>query len=301
MFFPIPSGSEDISDRGIGTPAQYFIGLIGYRPYLLDISFTTADDDIRHFDTGSCFELTNQFKHAKPFAGTEVEDLHLLPIGSMEHSVDGFDVCLGKIHNIDIIADTGAIRRVIVIAEHFEFRTNTGCCLSDIRQQVLRDAVGQFADKGRRVRAYRIEIAQDNSVQLFIRMDGVMDDLFVDLLGIAIRRERFLDRRGLIDRQMGSVRLTIDRTRGGEDDVTHTMKLHDLQERDQTTEVITVVEKRFLYRFVNRLAGSKMNDTNDIRILTEDIIQVHKIAAVHIRKFRFDAGDCFNAIEHIDG
>ena len=53
----------------------------------------------------------------------------------------------------------------------------------------------------------RVEITQDGCVQVFVGMCLIADDLLVDLLGVAVGRERFLYRSILIDRQMVCVRL----------------------------------------------------------------------------------------------
>ena len=71
-----------------------------------------------------------------------------------------------------------------------------------------------------------IEITQDGSVQTFIGVCFVADNLFVDLLSIAVRRERLLNRCGLIDGQMCGVGLTINGAGGREDDIGYLVLFH---------------------------------------------------------------------------
>ena len=129
----------------------------------------------------------------------------------------------------------------------------------------------------------------------------VVDDLFVDLFGIAVRRERFLDRRGLIYRQMIGVRLTINRAGRGENDILHLMQTHYFQQRNEAAEVITVIKKRLLYRLSDRFAGCKMDDTYDIRKLFENMIQVHEVTAVNIGEIGFLTHNSGNSVQYIDG
>ena len=119
-------------------------------------------------------------------------------------------MCFRQVNDIDIVADTTAVRCVIVVTEDFELLAQTGSCLRYERQQVLRHAVRQFADECRGVRTDRIEVTKQDSVEVSIGMCLITDNLLVDLLGVAVRRQCLLNRRVLIDGQMVGIRLTID-------------------------------------------------------------------------------------------
>ena len=138
-------------------------------------------------------------------------------------------------------------------------------------------------------------------MQILVRMCFVLNDLFVDLLGVAVWRERFLDRSSLINRQMVFVWLTIHGTRRREYEVWYLMQTHHIQQGTKTAKVVTIVQKRFLNRLTYCFAGSKMNDSDDIGILTEHIIEIYEVTAVDVRELRFAPDDSCDTVQHIDG
>ena len=57
-------------------------------------------------------------------------------------------MCLGKIHNIDVVAETCSVRCRIVISENAEALTLSDCGLGDERNQVVRNASRKLSDEG---------------------------------------------------------------------------------------------------------------------------------------------------------
>ena len=208
---------------------------------------------------------------------------------------------LSQVNHIDIIANTRAVRGVVIITEDFQFRTQAGSSLRNKRQQVLRHTVRQLTDICRGVRTYRVEIAQDSSVQIAVCVRRIVDNLLVNLLCITVRRERFLDRRRLINGQVLCVRLTVHGARGREHQILHFMQLHHLQQRHEATDIVAVIEERFLYRLTDRFAGRKMDNSHNIRILLEYAIQIYEVAAVDICERRLASYDGGNTVQHIYG
>jgi len=105
---------------------------------------------------------------------------------------------------------------------------------------------------------YRVKIAQNDTLDRSSGVYEVLNDLFVDLLGVSIGRGSRFDGSILIDGIL--VGFSVDSTGGGENDTLHVMLGHQLQQVDQRNKVVAVVEQRFLYRLADGLAGSKMND-----------------------------------------
>ena len=207
---------------------------------------------------------------------------------------------LGQIHHIDIVADTGAVRRVVIVAEDPQFRSQACSRLRHKGQQILRYAVGQLAYFRRRMGADGIEIPQDGSVQILVRMGFVANDFLIDLLGIAVGRQSRLNRSVLIYRQMRFVRLTVHGAGRREDEILHPMQFHHFQQRNQAADIVAIVEQRFLHRLAYRLACRKMDDTDNIRKCLEHIVQIHKIAAIDIGELRFASHNCSNAVQHVN-
>ena len=57
-------------------------------------------------------------------------------------------MCLGKINNVDIVAETCSVRCRIVISENAEALTLSDCGLGDERNEVVRHTAREFADEG---------------------------------------------------------------------------------------------------------------------------------------------------------
>ena len=55
---------------------------------------------------------------------------------------------LGKIHNVDIVAETCSVRCRIVIPENAEALTFSDCGLGDERNEVVRNASRKLSDEG---------------------------------------------------------------------------------------------------------------------------------------------------------
>ena len=125
---------------------------------------------------------------------------------------------LGKVHDIDVVADAGAVGRVVVVAEDGQLLADAHCRLRDVGDEVVGHAVGQFADERRGMGTDRIEVSQDDALDGCAAMDEVVDDLLVDLLGVAIGRGGLLVGCVLGDGQVLGVGLSIDRAAAGEDD-----------------------------------------------------------------------------------
>ena len=147
--------------------------------------------------------------------------------------------------------------------------------------------------------AYRVEIAENGRIQFAVCMCLVTDDLLVNLLGIAVRRECFLYRRCFIYRQMVVVRLTIDGAGRGKDEIIDLMQLHHFEQCTETAKIVAVIKERFFHRFTNGFAGSKMNNTHNVRIGLEDTVQIDKISAIDIGEIRlasYNSSDTFQDI-----
>ena len=59
--------------------------------------------------------------------------------------------------------------------------------------KVVGNAVGKFADECRWVRPDGVEVAKDDALNACAAVNVVADNLFVNLLGVAVRAEGLLD------------------------------------------------------------------------------------------------------------
>ena len=85
------------------------------------------------------------------------------------------------------------LRRVVIVSEHTQFLTDTHGRLRQIGNQVLRHTVRHFTDKCRRMCTDRVEITQQDGLYRRTALDGVRDDFFVNLFGIAVWAFRLFD------------------------------------------------------------------------------------------------------------
>ena len=96
-------------------------------------------------------------------------------------------MCLSQVYNINIVADTGSIRSIIIITKDSEFLADTHSCLSNVWNQIVWHTIWQLTNLSRRMCTYRIEISQYNALDGCTTMDIISYDLLINLLSIAIR------------------------------------------------------------------------------------------------------------------
>ena len=176
---------------------------------------------------------------------------------------------LGEVNYIDVVADAGSIRSIIIVTEDGELLADTHSSLSYVRNQVVWHTVWQLTDFCRWMSTDWVEVSQDDTLDVSTTMDIVCDDLLVHLLGIAIRRSSLLMRSLLSYRQVLWLRLTVNGAGRREDNTLYIIFWHQLKQVDERNQVVAVVQQRLLYTLTYSLAGSKVNDTLDGRILLE--------------------------------
>ena len=102
-------------------------------------------------------------------------------------------MCLCKVYHVDVVANTGSVGRVVVVSKYLQLFSDAHCCLRNEGDEVVGNAVGKFADECRRVRADGVEVAKDDALNGCAAVDVVAYNLFVNLLGIAVRAASLLD------------------------------------------------------------------------------------------------------------
>ena len=186
----------------------------------------------------------------------------------------------GEVHDVDVVADSRSVGRRIVVAEDVELRTTANCDLRDIRQEVVRDSCGIFADEPRLVRADRVEVAEKNHVPLGICLLDVLEHLLHHELRPAVgvcaagRREVFADRHRL--------GIAVDRSGAGEHDVLAAVVAEALQERESAAEVVVVVLERDLRRLADGLERREVDRRPERALLVEHRVHLLLVAYVEL-------------------
>ena len=128
--------------------------MINIAPDFLDIAFTTrcvlpVDLHARRF-----FKRLHHFEGTDSLACSDVEVFDGRGVFTelfdgrgvfTEHACHRLDVCLGKVNDINIVADAGAVGCAIVVAEDFELLSDSDGGLCDKGDEVHWHSIGQFA------------------------------------------------------------------------------------------------------------------------------------------------------------
>ena len=116
---------------------------------------------------------TNKHKQTtKQRLGTEV-DRAAAKLGVAEHLDDGAHVALGEVHDVDVVAHGRAVGRRVVAAKDAQKVALPERDLLHVRHQVVGDADGVLAQVAARVRADRVEVAQQQDAPALVRRRDV--------------------------------------------------------------------------------------------------------------------------------
>lgn len=193
LALPGPCGAHGVGQRGVGFPAEDFVGVRGVAPHFLNVACAAGCDAVGHLHAGGFLKGVDELEDAHAVARAEVVDFDGGCVGTFEHAVHGLDVGLGEVNNVDEVADAGAVGCGIVVAEHAEFLADAHGCLGDVRDEILGHAVGELADFGRGMCTYGVEVAEYDALEGCAGVDDVGDDFLADLFGVAIGRGGLLD------------------------------------------------------------------------------------------------------------
>lgn len=195
---PMPSRRKDGLQIMSRRPADGLIGerVVGYQ--CRRIAFTAGsifDLEISADDVPQRFK---QLLHGRPVAGSKIERAAL---AATEEMFDRACMRVCKIEDMNEIPHAGPVAGIVVCAEHLEMRTAFQCRIHRDRDR-MRFRRMPLADPSLRVRAGRVEIAQDERPEALILIE-VLQDLLDDEFASAIR----------IDWRLGVA--LVDRSRGG--------------------------------------------------------------------------------------
>lgn len=218
-------------------------------------------------------------------------------------------MALGKVHNVDVVADGGAVAGGVVVAENEELVTVTCGNLAEEREQVVWNALGVLAHDTSGVSAAGVEIAQESAVPLLIRLAGLLKSvaLSVDLVGDDILDDGFgasvgvgrANRAVLRDRNhvLEPRGIAVDSSAGREDDVGDVVLLHGTHERDGAADVYAVVFERDLTRLTNGLEGGEVDDRVNGWVLLEDLVESGLVSDVELVEVGAAAADELDTVE----
>ena len=113
-------------------------------------------------------------QHAVSVTGTKIVNADLRRSFKL---LDCLYMASCQIYYMDVIAHTGTVRRIIIVAEHAKLLKLAHSYLSDVRKQIVRNALRILADESGLVRTNRIEITKQYDIPLRVRYVQIGQDV----------------------------------------------------------------------------------------------------------------------------
>src|ERR1700751_2029546 len=85
-----------------------------------------------------------------------------------------------QVHDVDIIPDAGAIGRIVIISKNIHALAPSNGNLGNERKQIVRNAVGIFADQAALMSADRIEVTKNPDRPAWVARKNVAQHVFYD-------------------------------------------------------------------------------------------------------------------------
>ena len=205
----------------------------------------------------------------------------------------------GQVHDVDVVAHTGAVGGGVVVAEDVDFFQLADGDLGDVGHQVIGDAVGVLADEAGLVGTDGVEVTQQGHVQLRVSLADIGQDALGEGLGGAVGVGSGTNGEILGDGHRGGV--AVDGGRRAEHEVVAVVAAHHVQNDQCAVQVVVVVFDGLGDALADSLVGGELDDGVDVRALGEDLL--HVLVSGHIRIVEAEVlpGDLLDAVEHHRG
>ena len=107
LALPTPCIAQGITEASFGLPTQQGFGFTYIGPNLHNVACAAFTDFVRHRHAIHFFKGANDFEHGISFALPQVDGL--AAAGLVEQIIQCFDMGLGQVHDMDKVADAGAV------------------------------------------------------------------------------------------------------------------------------------------------------------------------------------------------
>ena len=196
---------------------------------------------------------------------------------------------------MDVVADAGAVRRRVVVAEDRELLEAPDRDLRDVGHQVVRDSGRILAHEAALVRADGVEVAQQQEVPGRIGGGHRAHDLLEPELGGAVGVHR-RERGRLPEREVRRVGVAVDRRGGGEDEVAHLVPPQLVQQHERPSDVVLVVLPGLRDGLADGLVAGEVDDgVEPLRV--EDGADDGAVADVAHDEARAPPADLLDAVQ----
>ena len=233
-------------------------------------------------------------EHAVTDARAEVIGVH----ARLTQRVDGGDVALREVNDVDIVAHARSVGGGIVVPEHADLRQLADRHFGDVRGEVVGDALRILADQPARVRAHGVEVAQQGDRPAGVGDIQVAQDLFLHIFGGAVRVGRAARAAVFVQRELFG--RAVDGRGRGEDELFDAELLHRFEQHEGGAEVVVVVLERLFDALPHRLEPRKVDDPVD-GVFAEHLFESGGVAHVLLVEAHRFAGDLPDALDRLGG
>jgi hypothetical protein len=226
-------------------------------------------------------------------AGAEVPGVHAGVVGE---AAQRCEVAPCEIDDVDVVADAGAVGRVVVVAEDRQLLELAHCDLHDERHQIVRQPRRVLADAAALVGTDRIEVPQEAHSEAIVGGRCGAQDALDHLLGVAIGVGR--PGRCVLVQRHGCCG-AVHRGRRREHQAAHPGCGHGLGQRDRGTQVDAEVAQRFGDGLADGLEAGEVDDAID-GIGVEHRFEAGPVGDVELDEGDFASGDVGHGVERLD-
>lgn len=252
IILPYPSGADDALDiHVLRLPAEDGAGFRVVRIEAGRVAGAALHVLHRAGLAADAFCCGNDLPHAGAYACAEVDAAAVFPQLLYREAVR-----LRKILHMDVVADAGAIRRVVICAKYFDARALAGDGLEHEGNEVCLRVVA-LADGAIRRSAGGVEVAQGDVLQAvgaFVVRKYLLHHELAAPVGVDGRLGVFFVYRRV-------ARFAISGACAGEDDLLHPVGEHGVQKVQRADDVVAVVFLRVCDALAHVGEGGKVNDS----------------------------------------
>lgn len=250
---PAPCIGAHFVDTKLGLPAQKFFSIGWICIKNSNVTLPPRSGLVFELPTASLGHSSQHVENRIALAGSEVDrDTSRICF----YFLEGCDMTLCEIDDMDVIANASAIVSSIIHAEDGKIFAPADSDLSDVGHEIVGDACGVLTDTTRGVSATWIEIAENHNVPFWIGFVQVSEKFLNEQLGAAVRIGGtdfdLLSDGHLLDQ-------AVDGSGGGEDKVFTPILGEQVEEMECASEIVVVVTDGLLDTFADGFEACKMD------------------------------------------
>mmetsp|Transcript_2107 Transcript_2107/g.5361 ORF Transcript_2107/g.5361 Transcript_2107/m.5361 type:complete len:233 (+) Transcript_2107:810-1508(+) len=209
-----------------------------------------------HLLAAGFLKRPDHFKHRRAFACAKVDGLQAM-IGRLQELGHRSHMPLSKVHDVDIITDTGPVRCGVVTPKHAQALPLSQRNLLDVRHEVVGDAYGVLTQLPTGMGRHRVEVAQQQDAPLLVRLSDVPEHLFLKELCPAVWADR---RKWGVLSDGDLLWQAIHGAAAAEHHIFEPVLAHGTEKRDSALKVVLVILQGLGHAFPHSLVARKMDD-----------------------------------------